>query len=1011
MEISRRDFVKISGTGLGAGIIARMGLLPDRVKAGEAPRIIRGKETRSTCQYCGVSCGILAITEDGKITDVEGDPDHPVSRGGLCAKGSMIYEVANSEERLTRPLYRGPGKSDWKEISWDEAMSKIAENVKKTRDGSFIKSEKDEKTGKDLVCNRTEAIGCLGSTLLHNEEQSLLGKLMRALGLVYREFSGRLCQTPTVSANGQSFGRGPMTNHWIDMKNSDCIMVCGANNAETSPVSWRWINEAQKNGGKVIVVDPRFTRSAARADIFAQIRPGTDSAFFSGLVRYALENNLVQSEYVKSYTNASFLINPAFEFDSKAGLFSGFNDEEKKYSTDTWTYQNGPDGKPLTDPTMNDPNCVYQLVKNHFARYTPGMVSKITGMAEDKFLEIAEAFCSTGKPEKSGVLFYSVGLTQQSHGSQIIRAFDVLQLLLGNIGVAGGGINAMAGASNGMGGALNEMVWHGLPTSMSTPNSSKTPTLESYINAKLKTAGNSGWKGIQNYIVSLLKGYWGDYATPGNEFAYQLLPKVKDGKDYSHMYMFQDMLEGNMEGLFCWGQNPAVGGPHADMERRAMEKLKWMVVVDLWHNESSSFWERPGADPGKIDTEVFLLPAAASVEKEGTTTNSCKWVQWRNKAVEPPEEAKCDLWIINRLYQEIKKLYEADDSAPVGEAITELYWPYGDEPDYEAVLKLMNGFTWGDKKQVQNMSALKGDGSTACVLWPLSGVYPEDGNQSKMTGQEDPSGLGLYPKWSFAWPVNRRIFYNRCSADPSGNPWNPEKALVKWDGTKWIAFDNPDFNAKDAKTGAPVPPDVSAGFPFLMLPNGKGRIFVPGGLKDGPLPEHYEPVESPVENAMSNQQYDPVAMIWDSDENKLAEVGSDKYPYAATTCRLVEHWQAGQMTRNLPWACELMPEMFVEIGSKLAKARGIKNGSKVVVESARGEVECVACVTERIQPLKVNGAEVETVCLPWCYGYIGLCKGGNAGKSYSANQLTAHVGDPNALIPEYKAFLVNIRKA
>ena len=1014
MEITRRGFLKLSGAGLGSAALFKLGFAPPAVAATDTLRITKAEETRTTCQYCGVSCGILAYTEKGKVTEVEGNPDHPISKGALCPKGSLMMELANSEDRLTKPMYRGPGETKYKEISWDDAISKIAQKTKDTRDGNWI--AEDDVDGKKVTCNRTDAIGVIGSVLIHNEEDALLGKLMRSLGVVYRDFSGRLCQSPTIAANGQSYGRGPMTNHWIDMKNSDCIMVCGANSGETSPVSWRWINEAQQNGVKVIVVDPRFTRTAARADIFAQIRPGTDSAFFGGLVNYALENNEVQLEYVKSFTNAPFLINPAFGFDDKTGLFSGWNGDDKKYDTKSWGYQSGPDGKPLTDPTLQDPNCVYQLAKKHFSRYTPEKVAAITGISEKKFLEMAKEFCSTSATEKSGVLFYSVGITQQSHSSQIIRAFNVLQLLLGNIGVAGGGINAMAGASNGMGASLNAMSWNSLPTSMGTPNSTNTPTLDAYVQAKLKTAGTSGWKGIKNYIVSLLKAYWGDAATADNEFAYQWLPKAQDGKDYSYMPMFQAMSAGEIKGFFCWGQNPAVSGPNSEFERGAMEKLDWLVVVDPWETESGNFWKRPGADSKKINTEVFLLPAATALEKEGTTTNSCKWIQWRYQAVEPPGEAKCDFWIVDRLYKELEKLYEEDADAPVREAITELYWPYGEEPEYEEVLKLINGFTWDSNatqgKLVANMSKLKGDGSTACILWPVSGIFPEEGkNKSKLTGLEDPSGLGLYPEWSFAWPVNRRIFYNRCSADAAGNPWNTDKVLVAWNGAKWVANDVPDFSAKDSATGAAVPPAVSAGNPFIMLPNGKGRMFVPSGLNDGPLPEHYEPVESPVKNAMSDQQHDPLAFIFDSEENKLAEVGSADFPVVGTTFRLCTHWQSGQMTRSLSWAEELMPEMFVEMSKNLAKKEGIENGDNVVVESARGKVECIACVTERIQTLKIGDRDVETVTLPWCFGYVGVSTGGPNGKGYSANQLTAHVGDANAKIPEYKAFLVKVRKA
>jgi formate dehydrogenase major subunit len=1011
MGITRREFLRTSGFGLTAGAMAALGFNLPSYGAQQELRITRGKETRTTCQYCGVSCGLLVSTEEGKIVNVEGNPDHPISRGGLCSKGSMVYEIANSDRRLAKPMYRAAGASEWKEMSWDETVAMIAERIKKTRDETFIETEKDESTGDELTCNRTEAIACLGSTLLLNEEQCLFGQLGRALGLVYREFSGRLCQTPSVAANGATFGRGPMTNHWIDMKNSDCIMVCGANNAETSPVSWRWINEAQESGAKVIVVDPRFTRSASRADLFAQIRPGTDSAFFGGLVNYALQNDLVQTDYVKAYTDAPYLISPDFDFDADSGLFSGFNSEKKKYDAASWGYQKGPDGNPLTDPTLSDPNCVFQLLKKHFERYTSRMVAEVTGISEEKFIEIAKTYCATGDAKKSGVLFYSVGITQHSHSSQMIRAFDILQLLLGNIGVAGGGVNAMAGAGNGMGGAMNALVWNQLPTSLPTPNSSKHPTLDKYVEDKLKTAGNSGWKATKKYIVSLLKAYWGDNATAESEFAYQYLPKTKNGKSYSHVTMFEQMLAGNIKGLLCFGQNPAVGGPNAEAERNALDKLEWLVVSDLWETETSNFWKRPGADAGDINTEVFLLPSASSTEKEGTTTNSGKWIQWRFKAIDPPGEAKSDLWMLDKIYKKVKELYEDDESAPVRGAITELYWPYGDEPDPEEVLRLINGFTWSDKKQIVNMSKLADDGSTACALWAYSGVFPEEGNLSKRTGMEDPSELGLYPQWSFSWPVNRRIFYNRCSADAAGNPWNPDKALVKWDGSKWVANDNPDFSAKDAATGAAVPPQTSANFPFLMLPYGKGRMFVPSGLADGPLPEHYEPVESPVENAMSSQQYNPVAVIWDSELNELAETGSSEYPVVATTGRVSEHWQAGQMTRNLPWACEMMPEMFVELSRALAEKEGISNGDKVIVKSARGEVKCRACVTERIQTLKVGGKEVETVYMPWCFGYTGLRTGGNNGDAYSANQLTAHIVDPDSFIPEYKAFLVNVRKA
>ena len=802
-----------------------------------------------------------------------------------------------------------------------------------------------------------------------------------------------------------------MTNHWIDFKNTDCVMVCGSNIAENHPCSFKWIDKAmnrEKDPAKLIVVDPRFTRTASRADIFAQHRPGTDVAFFGGLVNYAMENDLIQKEYVVNYTNASFLINPGYSF--KDGLFSGYNEKDRKYDKSTWAYQTGPDGNWLRDATLQDPNCVFQLTKKHFSRYTPELVSKITGIPKDKFLEIAKTYCATAKPEKVGTLAYAMGLTQHTNGTQNIRCFALLQLLLGNTGCAGGGIMALRGESNVQGSTDEALLWHIIPAYMSIPSSQTTPTLAAYIESKLKGYGQGYWKNMPKFLISLLKSFWGDHATAENDFAFDLMPKV-DNKNYSHIAMFEAMYAGDIKGLMCWGQNPSVGGPNANMENTAMDKLDWLVCMDLWETETSVFWKRPGAHTKDIKTEVFLLPAASSIEKEGTITNSGRWIQWRYKAIEPPGDVRTDAAALSQLGHKLKELYKADKGAPVPEALTELYWPYDEEePDSDKILRELNGFTWADKKQVKNFTKLKDDGSTACANWLFSGVYPEEGNLSQRTINEDPSGLGLFPKWTFCWPVNRRIIYNRCSCDVAGKPWNSERDLVKWDGAQWVNNDVPDFGWKNSKTGAMIPPEKSAARPYIMLDEGVGRLFVKG-MKDGPLPEHYEPLESPVDNQMSDQQNDPVIKIWDSKMDGYAEVGSTKYPIVCTTWRVTEQWQAGQMSRNSSWLCEMQPEVFVEMSTKLAEEKGIKNGDWVLVESVRGEVKAVAMVTERIQPLSINGKTVHVVGLPWHYGFVGLCKGGPEKRSYAANQLSPHVGDANTMIPEYKAFLVNVNKA
>jgi len=805
-----------------------------------------------------------------------------------------------------------------------------------------------------------------------------------------------------------------MTNHWNDLKNSDCFMVCGSNCAESHPIGVKWMEAAmnrEKDPAPLIVVDPRFTRTASIADLYAQNRPGTDIVFFGGIVNYALENEeVLQEEYVLNYTNAPFLVKPGgYGFDPETGLFAGWNKDKKTYDKDTWKFQMGPDGKPLTDPTLENPDCVYQHLKKHYSRYTPEVVSRITGIPQDKFLEIAKTYCATGAPEKSGTLMYAMGLTQHTYGTQNIRTFALLQLLLGNTGMCGGGINALRGESNVQGSTDNALLWHIIPAYLPVPNSKTFPTLQEYNDKRVAAQGTSYWKNSPKFMNSLLKAFWGDNATADNEYGYEWFPKVKDGKNYSHIAAFEAMQQGDIKGMLAWGQNPAVAGPNGNMECSAMENLDWLVVVELWETETAAFWKRPGAKPGDIDTEVFLLPAASSIEKEGTVSNSGRWIQWRYKATPPPGDAMTDAHITSQLMMKLIELYKEDKGAPNREAIINLYWPYGEEPVPDEILKELNGFTWPDNKLLKNFTALKDDGSTACGNWLFSGVYPEEG-KNLAKAQTDNSDPG--------WPVNRRIIYNRCSADPGGNPWNEDKALVKWDGTKWINNDVPDFAWKDAETGEMVPPDVSAANPYIMLNFGKGQLWALG-LNEGPFPEHYEPVESLFANEMNGSQINPAILnwmekLWTAPMDKLVEYGSpdmEKYPIICSTWRVTEHWQAGMLSRNLPWLCEMQPEVFVEMSYDLADRKGIKGGDRVKLSSIRGEVEAVAIVTERVQVLEVNGEKTDVVGLPWHYGYTGYCIGGPKGKNYSANQLSPNVGDGNTMIPEYKAFLVNVEKA
>jgi formate dehydrogenase-N, alpha subunit len=796
-----------------------------------------------------------------------------------------------------------------------------------------------------------------------------------------------------------------MTNHWIDLKNSDAILAIGCNPAENHPVSFRWIEKALDNGGKLIAVDPRFTRTASKADYYAQIRPGTDIAFLGGLMNYAMENHLIHAEYVREYTNAAFIVNEKYDF--KDGLFCGFDEKEKTYDVKELAYELDGAGNAKRDMTLSHPRSVYQLLKKHYSRYTVEKVCSITGTKKEDYLAVAKAFCSTGRPDRAGTILYAMGITQSTHGSQNVRATAMLQLLLGNIGIAGGGVNALRGESNVQGSTDYGLLFHLLPGYLKSPEFDNVD-LKAYLEKwtpKTKEKKSANWWGnTPKYTVSLLKAWYGDNATKENGFCYDYLPK-RSG-NYGFTALMAKMAKGELDGLVCMGQNPAVGGPDASKTREGLAKLKWLVAVDLWETETSIFWKRPGVDPKKIQTEVFLLPAASSVEKEGSISNSGRWAQWRYKAAEPVGEAKSDLWIINEFAQRMKKLYAKGGAFP--EPITKLNWNYGnDEPDVHVVAKEINGYFTKDMKivdkdktlefkkgdQVPMFKYLQDDGSTVSGCWIYCGSYTQDGNQmARRDATDSPNGLGLYPKWAWAWPVNRRIIYNRASVKPDGSPFNPKRAVIAWDllEKKWKG-DVPD---------GPWPPmadDKEGKYPFIMLAEGHARLYALD-MKDGPFPEHYEPVESPAKNQMSNVQNNPAVKV------PAGSGDSSKFPYVGTTYRVTEHWQAGAMTRSLPWLVELVPNMFVEISQTLASQKGIKNGDDVHVTTVRGMIEAKALVTTRLQPFNVQGKMVEQVGLPWHFGYAGLAKGD------SGNVLTPSVGCANTGIPEFKAFLCNIEK-
>jgi formate dehydrogenase major subunit len=801
-----------------------------------------------------------------------------------------------------------------------------------------------------------------------------------------------------VPGLGTSFGRGAMTNHWVDVKNADVILIMGSNAAENHPIAFKWVEAAREHGATLISVDPRFTRTSAQADLYAPLRSGTDIVFLGAMINYVLTHNLFHREYVVEFTNAPFLLDPAFGFED--GYFTGWEPQKKTYDRATWKYQVDAEGNPRQDRTLRHPNTVFQHIRRHFARYTPEMVERVCGTPRADFEKVAEAFARTGVPGKAGTMMYAMGWTQHSKATQLIRTAAILQLLLGNIGVAGGGINALRGLSNVQGSTDMALLFHILPGYLPTPTKGH-PTLTAYLEKETPKSGY--WVNRPKFFVSLLKAWYGPAATRENEFAYQYLPK--NSAAYSYMDLFEAMYAGKLKGFIVTGQNPAVSGPNSTLERKALERLEWLVVRDLFETETAAFWKGPGVDPAKVRTEVFLLPTAAHLEREGSYTNSGRWLQWKWKAADPPGDARSDGWFVNDLARRLKALY-AGSKAPKDQPILALTWDYGEgEPDLEKVLAEVNGYTVADGQPVKGFGFLADDGSTACGNWIYSGVMPAPGqNRAKARTADPPESLGLNAGWGFSWPANRRILYNRASADPRGRPWNAEKALIRWDPAaelpdgkkgKWVGPDVPDFRpdlAPDAKGG---------GNPFIMRPDGKGGIFAP--LAEGPFPEHYEPVESPAKNLLSKVQSNPLAVLYTADLDRLGTAA--EFPIVATTYRLTEHQHTGSITRNLPWLVELMPEFFCEMSRELAQEKGIRNGDPVIVRSARGEVRAVAYVTGRFKPFRLGERVVHQVGLPWHWGFMGLARGD------SANLLTPHVGDANTRIQESKAFLVDVRKA
>ncbi len=807
---------------------------------------------------------------------------------------------------------------------------------------------------------------------------------------------------------GASFGRGAMTNHWLDLQNAKVFLIAGSNAAENHVMAMKWVMKAKEKGAKIIHVDPRFTRTSSVADIYARIRPGADIAYLGAIINYLVQNRLYDEEYVTTHTNALLLVKDEFGFQD--GLFSGYDETGRKYDNASWAYQLDPKTRtPQKAASLDDPRCAFQKLARHFSRYTFEMAERISGIPAKTVKLIADTLVAN----RPGTILYALGMTQHTTGVQGIRCYPIIQMLLGNIGKPGGGVNALRGEPNVQGACDMSMLFNYFAGYTAQPDHD-LPTLEAYA----KKYGTFRAK----FVVNALKAWFGDAATPENDFGYGLLLKKNGKANYSIVKMFENAYAGKLKLLYVMGQNPMVTNPNLNLVHAALSRLDMLVVQDIWDTETASFWQRPGSDPKAIPTEVVLLPASYFMEKEGTISGSGRLVQWRNRAVRPPGEAREDIEILDAVFKKVRGLYQGS-TAERDRGLLAAVWKYDGPSKAEEVLKEISGRNLKTGEFVGSIPELQADGSTTSGSWIYAGAFKGGKNLTKRRdGKTDPSGLGIYPGFAWTWPGNMHILYNRASADRKGKPFASGKPLVWWDEVKkeWTGHDTPDVPVKTDG------PDTENGQrAFRMTAEGLGRLFAApykrpdakakqagkdlpsdssGVLGDGPLPEFYEPVESPVANALHPKVASNPVLKYPRVKGLQPVGGVKDFPFVLCTASLTEHWCAGSVTRNVPWLNEIVPEPWCEIPETLAQAQGIQSGDRVRVSSARGSVEVKALVTKRMQTLKVDGQEVTVVWMPYNWGFKGLSRGP------STNDLTIDAGDPNTWCQETKACLVSVRK-
>ncbi len=995
---------------------------------------------KSVCPYCAVGCAQNVFVKDDRVVQIEGDPDAPHSRGRLCPKGSASLQLTTGSSREQHVLYRAPFGSEWQRLDLETAIDMVADRVVATREEGWEWESGGKRT------RRCMTLAALGGATLDNEENYLIKKLLTALGVIQVENQARVCHSSTVVGLGTSFGRGASSTLPADLQNADLIVLEGSNMAEAHPVAFQWVVEAKARGATVIHIDPHYSRTSALADLFVPIRAGTDIAFLGGIINHVLTTESDFREYVLAYTNAPTIVSEEFRDADVDGVFSGFNPDGPGYDPSSWQYegayvaaaagqrdqegnlaalgieaqgQRAPEaqGSPRLDLTLEHPRCVWQILKRHYASYTPEMVERVCGIPQDVFLRVCELFARNSGRERTAAFVHGVGWTQHTIGSQYIRAASILQLLLGNVGRPGGGVMAMRGHASIQGSSDIPTLFDTLPGYIPMPHAHAHADLDSFITADAPDKGF--WGNMRSYMVSLLKAWWGEAATAENDFCFDYLPRLTGS--HSTYDTVMEQIAGRVKGYILFGQNPAVGSANSRMQRLGMSKLDWLVVRDFSLIESATWWkDGPEIESGEmrtedIGTEVFFFPAAAHTEKDGTFTNTQRMIQWHHKAQEPQADQRSDLWFTYHLGHRIRERLRgsADER---DRPVLDLTWEYPtdgehDEPSAKAVLAEISGSN-AEGKMLSGYTDLRPDGSTASGCWIYCGAYADGVNQTARRPASTKNWTG--GEWAWAWPMNRRILYNRASADPEGRPWSERKALVWWDpeAKRWTGHDVPDFEATKPPDYVPpedaTGPDALAGDdPFIMQADGRGWLYAPAGVGDGPLPTHYEPQDSPMANLLHRQHRNPARKVYEHENNRYhpdpGDSGADVFPFVVTTYRLTEHFTAGGMSRWTPYLAELQPEFFVEVSPELAAERGLEHAGWATMVSARGVVEARVMVTDRMTPLHLDDRVIHQIGVPYHWGPNGYARGD------SLNELSSMALDPSSHIQEVKALTVDIR--